>query len=192
MTARFYGNGRVGAGRRDARRRSARGWRVHWAASRHTSGHTASILRDEFLRVCVRARARAYVAVCVCIRERPRTLARMCIYPPCHSRSPVLLSTLPFLLPDAHTRDRPLLSSRVRRDIPPILSVLLHLPFPPPPLSFLGRGEEKPVTMQHYPSFRLVTRRFQILGIWMDNNCLFRLVKYISMEMENNGTLIFS
>lgn len=27
MTARFYGNGRVGAGRRDARRRSAPGWR---------------------------------------------------------------------------------------------------------------------------------------------------------------------
>lgn len=72
---------------------------------------------------------------------------------------PVLLSTLPFLLPDAHTRDRPLLSSRVRRDIPPILSVLLHLPFPPPLLSFLRRGEEKPVTMQHYPSFRL--RRYE-------------------------------
>lgn len=53
MTARFYGNGRVGAGRRDARRRSAPGWRVHWAGSRHTSGHTASILRDEFL--CARA-----------------------------------------------------------------------------------------------------------------------------------------
>ena len=53
MTARFYGNGRVGAGRRDARRRSAPGWRAHWAASRHTSGHTASILRDEFL--CARA-----------------------------------------------------------------------------------------------------------------------------------------
>ena len=53
MTARFYGNGRVGAGRRDARRRSAPGWRVHWAGSRHTSGHTASILRDKFL--CARA-----------------------------------------------------------------------------------------------------------------------------------------
>lgn len=161
MTARFYGNGRVGAGRRDARRRSARGWRVHWAASRHTSGHTASILRDEFLRVCVRAR----MWRCVYVYTRASAHPRVCVYIPVPFSLPVLLSTLPFLLPDAHTRDRPLLSSRVRRDIPPILSVLLHLPFPPPPLSFLRRGEEKPVTMQHYPSFRLVTRRFQILGI---------------------------
>lgn len=160
MTARFYGNGRVGAGRRDARRRSARGWRVHWAASRHTSGHTASILRDEFLCVCVCVCARVWV----CARVGMCARARVCVYPVPFSL-PVLLSTLPFLLPDAHTRDRPLLSSRVRRGIPSILSVLLHLPFPPPPLSFHSRGKAKPITMQHYPSFRLVTRHFRVLRI---------------------------
>lgn len=88
-------------------------------------------------------RARARMCGGVCIRKRPRTPA--CVYMP--FSLPVSLSTLPFLLPDAYTRDRPLLSYRVRRDIPPILSALLHLPFPPSSLSSLRRGEEKPATL---------------------------------------------
>lgn len=67
-----------------------------------------------------------YVCVCVCVyvrvgmyaRARPRVCVYIyiCIYTRAIlALSPVLLSTLPFLLPDAHTRDRPLLSSRVRR-----------------------------------------------------------------------------
>lgn len=66
--------------------------------------------------------------------------ARACIYP-CHSRAlPVLLSTLPFLLPDAHTRDRPLLSSHAGENGSFYSIWLLHLPFPPLPLSFHSTG----------------------------------------------------
>lgn len=44
---------------------------------------------------------------------------------------------------------------------------LLHLPFPPLPLSFHSWGIAKPVTTQRYLSFEFATRRFQILRIQM-------------------------
>lgn len=93
--------------------------------------------------------------------------ARACIYP-CHSRAlPVLLSTLPFLLPDAHTRDRPLLSSRTQgRTVPSILSgsyiYHFHLCLC---LSIALGHTAKPVTTQCYLSFEFATRRFRILTI---------------------------
>lgn len=43
--------------------------------------------------------------------------------------------------------------------------LLLHLPFPPLPLSFHSWGTAKPITTQRYLSLEFATRRFRILRI---------------------------
>jgi len=114
MTARFYGNGRVGAGRRDARRRSARG------GSGECIERPAAILVDtqpRFSGMNFSVCARVYILV---------PFSRSPFYSLlCHSSSLM------------HTRAIVLSFHLIRRDEGEFLLfyLLLHLPFPPLPLS---------------------------------------------------------